>query len=219
MLQRVLMIASILLIGISTAEGGWPPRPVDPGVTWTTVFRLEPGVTYTYVLEGATTGGRHGRRGPRGELNLVRSHGFVDEIRFWYEIDGVRGSGTAAADARSVTGAVLLSALTAPESLSLDALRVLATPFHWVQWYELFAESTFRDGLVWQVFEHPPQRFTAERRGRSLEFSGQVTVGRDVVALITVDTSRPLPLTVESRYGRSRYEARLVVSPGRGPLR
>lgn len=193
-------------------------RP-DRGELWTNAFRLEPGTTYTYSLRDGSHRGRGDREDGRGELNLWQTPGSEDEIRFWYSVDGVRGNGTAPAEPHALAGAVLLSALTGPEPLSQDALRLLVTPLYWVEWSDRFMESEFRRGVVWQVFQHPPLRFTARQTGRGSNFSGELTYGREVLLELTLDLSHPLPTEVTSHYGRNRYVAELVDTQGRRVLR
>lgn len=169
---------------------------------------------------GAGFGPGRGGRGPiRGELNLWRSGGSSDEIRFWFTIDDVRINGTAPVDPQAVAGAVLVAALTSPTPISYEGIRLLTTVFQWTQWRDLFAESSFRHGLVWEVLQHPPHRFTAKQSGFFGPFHGQVTRGRDTVLELTIDLAKPLPLEIVAFDGRDRYTAELVQAPVRGPRR
>lgn len=217
---------------------------VSPHNTWQAMFDLQPGVTYTYTLMHQTTGrgsgfppgpghapgasanagagfgpGRSGGRPVRGELNLWRSGGANDEVRFWLTFDDVRINGTAPNDPQAVAGAVLVAALTNPTPVSYDGIRLLATVFHWTNWRDLFAGSTFRNGVVWEVLQHPPHRFTARQQGVFGPYYGELTRGRDPVLQLTIDLAKPLPLEIVAIDGRSRYVAELVQEPIRGPRR
>jgi|GEM_PF-6515507 len=188
------------------------------GEVWTRGFRLEPGVTYTYELSSGDKNRPFSRRESRGTLNLWVPPGETNEIRFWYTVDGVRRSGTAPNDPHGLAGALLLSALAGPEPLPEGALRLLVTPFLWVQWADMFFESDFKSGVVWEVYQHPPLRFTAERE-RPGVYSGEATSGREVLLVLRIDLAKPLPERVESRYGRDVYVAELAGQPSGRVLR
>lgn len=208
--------------------------------TWRAVFDLQPGITYTYTLTYEQSGrgpasppwvwfGPDGPEGGAGrsrfatitgELNLYRSGGADDTIRFWFTIDGVRVNGTAPNDPQAVAGAVLVAALTNTEPLSPEAVRLLTTVFHWTNWRDLFERSAFRNGTVWNVVQHPPHQFTARRQGFGDVYRGEITRGRDTVLEITIDLAKPLPLEIVAWDGRDRYVAALAVQePVRGPRR
>lgn len=212
------------------------------GNTWRAMFELQPGVTYTYTLtyqapgrspaippwQGNMPGGPEAGGGPgagrrtdyvTGELHLWRSGGVNDEVRFWFVVDGVRVNGTAPADPQAVAGAVLVAALTSPEPISTEGVRLLATVFQWTRWRDLFAQATFRNGTVWEVLQHPTLRFTARQYGFSGSYRGEVVRGRDTVLEIAIDVSRPLPLEIVAFEGRHRYRAELVQEPVWGPRR
>lgn len=238
-----LLLGAVLVLGlvVATADDAFA-RTAN---TWRAMFDLQPGITYTYALSyepsgrgpgappwvwfgpggdagggGHGPGGRSGHGSVFGELSLYRSGGVGDEVRFWFTMDGVRVNGTAANDPQAVAGAVLVAALTNPEPISPDGLRLLATVFHWTNWRDLFERSTFRSGTVWNVVQHPPHQFTARRQGFSDVYHGEVTRGRDTVLEITIDLARPLPLEIVALNGRDRYMAALQIQePVRGPRR
>jgi len=231
-----LTAAAVLAVFAAAAQA-------QPSRTWREMFDLQPGVTYTYTLtyESDSRGGRPpwlwvtpdgwswdgwswegpGRGGQRvitGQLNLYRTGGGRDEVRFWFVFGDVRVNGSAPVDPQAVAGAVLVAALTGPDPLPGEAVRLLATAFHWTLWRDLFAQATFRDGFVWESLQNPAYRFTARQRGFAL-YEGEVTRGRDVVLELTIDLTKPLPLEIVAYDGRDRYEAVLVSSPVAGPRR
>lgn len=195
---------------------------------WNTAFQLEPGATYTYDLRHVERRGASSNRGRahgrtiQGELNLELDARDSNKVRFWYRVDGVHGNGTAFNSPEAVVGAITLAALSGTDELSSDALQLLLAPFHWVRWHSLFVESAMRRGVVWEVFEHPPHRFSVrhihsthgERR-----YTGEVTRGKQTVLELTLDVNRPLPLEIVRVVDSKRYEAELRVSLGRGILR
>jgi len=128
------------------------------------------------------------------------------------------GKAMAAALAWLTAAAVLVAALTGPDPLPGEAVRLLATAFHWTLWRDLFAQATFRDGFVWESLQNPAYRFTARQRGFAL-YEGEVTRGRDVVLELTIDLTKPLPLEIVAYDGRDRYEAVLMSSPVARPRR
>lgn len=200
---------------------------------WEALFQLARGETYTYKLthdiirspRWSTDWELHGLRpAPHtkpmttGELNFSLV-GREDEIRFWFDVDGVRGNGTAPNDVRALAGSVLVAALTGPEPLSAEGLRLLATPFQWVQWYDSFAMSTFRNGVVWRVSEQPPHRFDATPYNGRTRFWGELTRGRDLILEMGVDLREPLPWDVIARDGWNVYRAELEPVSGTGRRR
>lgn len=217
--------------GASGAGSGFVPSRASG--SWEALFQLVQGETYTYKLTHDMT--RNARWSTDYELHRLRpapNHkpqtagelnfslvGRRDEIRFWFDIDGVRGNGTAPNDVRALAGAVLVAALTGPEPLSAEGLRLLATPFQWMQWYDSFAMSTFRDGVVWRVSEHPPHRFTATPYSGRTRFWGELTRGRDVILEMGVDLREPLPWDVIARDGWNVYRAELEPVSGIGRRR
>lgn len=209
--------ASVQGASIIAPEWGWPGQPGSGAShgktsTWGQLFNLLPGVPYTYTLEyspgrdwGWYPGG--GRTTPlAGELTFTRIGG-RDEIRFSFSVDGVKGSGKAPYDAHALAGAVVLAALTSDEPISPEGLRLLLAPFHWVQWYDLFASSNFRNGTVWHVSQHPPYRFTATSTAQRWTYKGRLTLGRDVVMDLVLNVHEPLPREIVVYDGRDRYKA------------
>lgn len=149
-----------------------------------------------------------------GELNFTRV-GNRDEIRYWFDVDGVRANGTAPNDVRALAGAVLVAALTGEKPMSSEGVRLLATAFQWTHWYDMFASSTFRDGLVWQISQNPPYRFAASPLSGRYQYWGELLRGRELVLEMGVDVRDPLPWDVIAYDGRDYYRAELsVASPG-----
>ncbi len=222
-------VVRTLILGVCALMAMWIGITVDAvahgygrnerGEVWTDLFDLEPGTTYTYTIRTDSERGERHRDDVRGELNLWRSPGRSDEIRFWYTIDGVRGNGTAPSDPSALVGAVLLSGLTGPQALSQEGLRALATPFAWIQWFDLFETSEFRRGTVWEVLQQPPLRFTAQRTGGRSQYSGEVMYGRETMLHLRIDLRRPLPSEVTSRIAGRRYTAELADPSQRRLLR
>lgn len=208
-----------LALALGAQAAGAPARYSPPGDKWTGVFRLEPGVTYTYVLSAAERGRPVLRFEERGRLNIWLAPGGSQEIRFSYTVGGVQRSGTAPNNPHALAGAVLLSALTGPNPLPENALRLLSTSLQWIQWADLFTESTlFRNGTVWEVYQNPPLRFTATRRANET-YEGQVTLGRETLLELRIKLSEPLPERAVSYYAREVYRAELESVPQRRPLR
>lgn len=212
----VLCILAALGPGASIALAH-PQRP-PYAERWTEGFRLEPGVTYTYALRSGDKYPTGQRFAERGTLNLWVSPGGADEIRFWYTVDGIHKNGVAPNDPHALVGALLLSALVGTDPLATDAVRLIATPFQWVHWADLFLESDFRGGIVWEVYQHPPIRFSANRQGGDT-YSGEVTMGRETVLELRLQLTQPLPQRVVSRHGRNAYVAELAAEPPRRVLR
>lgn len=237
---RTWLLAAALLLTVLGLLAVWTaPASAQANRTWRALFDLQPGATYTYTLMyepqsgvrrlpepwWAPPGwpevlvGRSGQRTVVGQLNLYRTGGAFDEVRFWFVFGDVRVSGTAPVDPQAVAGAVLVAALTGPEPLPDEAARLLATVFQWTAWRDSWARSTFRDGTVWETVQNPPYRFTARQRGISSVYDGQLTLGREVVLEMTIDLGQPLPLEIVSYAGNDRYRAVLEQQPGSGPRR
>lgn len=211
-----LVVCLSLTLGTGSAEANsWYPRSTDK---WTKGFRLETDVTYTYVLRKGDRNRPTSRLEEKGRLNLWIPPGQKEEIRFWYSIDGVHKSGVAPNDPHGLVGALVLSALVGTDPLSLESLRLLTTPFQWVQWADQFLESSFRHGVIWEVYQHPALRFSADRRGNET-YEGEVTLGRDTLLELRIKLSDPLPERIVSRYGRDVYQAELESTPPRRILR
>lgn len=191
--------------GHGSSGGSWGASPSGPG-SWGSV----PGGTGSGAFGTPPVSARpgpHHKPVTTGELNFTWIR---DEIRFWFEVDGVRANGTAPNDIRALAGAVLVAALTGPEPLTPEAARLLATPFQWIQWYDLFAESTFRTGLVWQVSQHPPHRLTAGLYSGRHVYWAELTRGRDAILEMGIDLREPLPWDVIAYDGWDVYRAQLV---------
>lgn len=229
--------------GTSTASGKWNALfQLTPGETYTYVLTYDKNRNPQRFPTGAGSspsgshgpslwswmsgsswwpsgGGSAGRPGPNskplttGEINFNLAR---DEIRFWFEVDGVRGTGTAPKDVRALAGAVLVAALTGPEPISQEGMRLLATAFQWVQWYDLFADATFRHGLVWQVSQHPPHRLTAAPYSGRHVYWAELTRGRDVILELGIDLREPLPWDIIAVDGWDVYRAELVSTSGPG---
>lgn len=233
--------AALLVVALALAAAV-PMASAQPRNTWWSMFELQPGVTYTYTLTyeparrssgwspwdwdwdgpGSPWGGGVGRRDDgvvRGELNLWRSGGARDEVRFWFTFGDVRVNGTAPVDPQAVAGAVLVAALTSADPIPAEGVSLLATVFHWTKWRDLFEKSTFRDGTVWEVVQHPPHRFTARQERFFNTYRGEITRGRDTVLELTIDLAQPLPLEIVAHEGRDRYVVQLVQQPVTGPRR
>lgn len=197
--------------------GGGNPSGVP--ITWAQVFNMLPGVTYTYKLEYSTIPDRGWPapgRGNRiqGELNMTRVGG-KDEIQFSFNVGGVRGGGTVPYDIHALAGGVFVAAMTSPKTPSLEALQLLATPFYWVEWYDLFTKSNFRNGLVWQTYDNPPYRFNATSVNGWWSYNGRLTRGRDVVMDLAIDVHDPWPSEITVYGERSQFKAVLSHGVGR----
>lgn len=220
LVRRSIIGALLAMLLLSVTAMAAPPLWTPPGRAlgqqiWLGMFDLEPGVTYTYDLRGT-----HWSRGTiRGELSFTSIAG--GSVRFWYDIDGWSGRGTAAADPQALAGAVLLSAISQPGPRDTETLQLLAAPFYWVNWVDHFYDARFRDGSVWEEYTSPPTRFEAKQsRGAfSTVYEGQIVVGRETVARLWLDLWEPLPERVVVFDGRWEFSAQLGNTSQRPLLR
>lgn len=218
--RRSMVWALLGLLVISATAMAAPPPWTPPGralgqQAWWGMFDLEQGTTYTYDLRGTNWS----RGTIRGELSFTPTYG--DSVRFWYDVNGIRGQGTAAADPQALAGAVLLSAVMQAGNTDVETLQLLAAPFYWVNWVDLFYDARFRNGTVWEEFTSPPTRFEAKptRGAFSTTYEGQIVVGRDTVARLWLDLWEPLPERVVVMDGRWEFSAQLTNASQRPLLR
>lgn len=190
--------ALILVVCIAAPSSAtlWYPSPqpprVVPGQRWHALFDLEPRTTYTYTL----TAYRRGRVSLEGELNLVRTG---DEIRVWYTLGRKSGGGSSGNDPTALAGALLLSALQPGQALTLTEVQLLAAPFQFVNWYDLFANGNFSSTVVWETFGHPAStRFQITRSPGWFDktYEGRVCSGSKTLLEMRIDLDVPLPLHV-----------------------
>lgn len=210
-LRRTLTLAITAVLLLSLTAGATPPVWTPPGQSvignrWTAMLRLDRDQTYTYRL----TGYNWNRAEMSGTINFAATAG--GQIRFWYDVNGLRGSGIAPAEPKALAGAVLLSAMVNLGDRNVETLKLLTAPLYWMNWSELFADAQFRTGVVWQDSQQAPYSFEAHQLYRwtyNSQYEGVIYQGRTAKAEILFDLVEPLPLAVAVIDGRWEFVAEM----------
>lgn len=201
-------LVAVLLFSVSATAQVWlPPQgPSTGGARWTTMFRFDRNQTYTYRL----TAYNWNRVEMTGTFSITPLAS--GQVRFSYDVNGLRGSGVAPAEPKALAGAVLLSALTNLGYHNLETVKLLTAPLYWMNWADLFADARFRTGEVWEASQHPRVYFEAYQRyswSYNSQYDGVIYEGRTPKAELIIDLVEPLPLEVVVLDGRWEFVAQL----------
>lgn len=213
----ILMLAVVIVSPEAVAFWNSPPVVTPPrgpaAERWSTLFSLDRTETYTYRL----TAFRRGRYSFDGELNVALS-GSV--LHYWYNVGKMSARGTSTYDPQALAGGILISAFTGSPALDWPEMQLLATPFHFVEWFDQFKGANYAHTVVWEEFTQPATRLQVSRRGwfNDSVFDGVVRRGRDTLLELEIDLHRPLPVKSVVVNGDWRFEAELVSNVSTRPI-